>query len=157
MKAAGKILKTTFWAVVVFAPMFYLGSKALPMITNSIQETKKISAQTAAKKHARMQELENLAAVDTNENSNENTTGEAPATSGHAIATSKSKNEIIITNENSGWDPAAEERIAQMMIPEKTKQLILDNYHRTGVLPEALSGASLESSAGNRQPASVVE
>lgn len=39
---------------------------------------------------------------------------------------------------DAGVTPGAEDRIRALLVPESVKQKILDNYHRTGVLPSII-------------------
>ncbi len=46
-----------------------------------------------------------------------------------------SKTTVIVMDGSAGYDPAAEDKIGQLAVPESVRQEILSNYRRTGIMP----------------------
>lgn len=178
VNAAAKVLKSIFWATVVLGPIFYFGAKALPMVTESIEFTRKMHAQNTKKSQDKLDALAevdhaigsaelapsddpNLALTESEQIANKKSAdGDRVATQTAGLSSAPQVNQpslvaaakpatIEITNDNmnSFWDPAAEDRIQNMAISAELKRQILENYRRTGVLPEAV--------ASTRKPASI--
>lgn len=173
MNVIGKTLKTAFWTLLLLSPAYFIGTKAIPMITDAIETTHKVRAENDQRRKEELDAIAtdlsaasdpNLAADGTvAEDMEGSASAQASVASTSAdlgektdqaqkrpSAKTQSKTTIIeITNANMNdfWDPAAEERVKNMAISEELKRQILENYHRTGVLPEAV--------AANRQPAAA--
>jgi hypothetical protein len=167
MEILKKVLKYSVWSAMVFGPLFYFGAKAVPMVTESIEFTKKVSAKNADKREKRLLALEQVAAATDDgvnqaalamtaeatdsanarladaEAASQDGLGTASASEGGNVAKAEPKTITI----ESAYDPSDEARIEAMFIPEATKRAILENYRRTGVLPDAL--------LANRQPSSA--
>ena len=157
MEVLKKILKVSVSAALFLGPLFYFGGKAVPMVAESIEFTKKMSAKNQKNREDRLIALDQLtvnehaakataeitkAPTRLNEISEDESTAavsasDAPekvAPEGVAPAVVEPKTIVI----ESVYDPSDEAKIKAMFIPETTKRAILENYRRTGILPEGL-------------------
>lgn len=129
--------------------MVYFGSRALPLLSETISYTKKAHTANRENEQKRLDALEQIANGETESVA---ANAAAPASVAEEATAPAQVSQTIVIDESSltqAYDPAAEERIWAMMIPETTKRQIISNYRRTGYLPDALSAKV----AGDRVPA----